>query len=903
MSIRNRLLVLLLVIALTPLVFTSLLQQASIWVMRGSLSSRMREALLTNARQELQEQLQGDVRILEIDRQLAEAQLMRQVHEVEQRLAGITPPAAPRFGEGPTRSGAGRPFGEAPSPFPDPNGRDMAGRGGLRGGFPGDGGPAMVGRGARPGGSMSRAGFASVNTEFGLDSSLFLASDLQHSYFSSSKASDANAPAVVQTTASTDAAGGAADANAAALKVNYKAQTSLVARGENEALARQAMDKLADMTGVYRDICARGPTGILWLHTSLEIGLYTTYPGGATPRDLFRYNPAFEPWYRQALEAYLLQRMAKSAPPDANAPRSPNVRGRGGMGPMRDMMRQYQIGIEAMQGVLSQDPFTSNEQVVVRSLPITYADGSFAGAAAMVRTIPEIFSSLQLPERWGPDIKRMLILVDPNAVNMRGKIRVLLEEGGESNPSAGPGRDAFGPGGPGSEWAGGGSPRSGMPGPGRMAGPGRMDMGRRGGPAFGRGFPRMPEVRVRALSDDVNDSPELPLAIADILKDHSGVRQMEYKGRQCLLAYQPLDIPNTAAVLVVPYDKVVDFASTWEQSLVKESVRWLQVGTLLILVVAAAAVSLAAVKARNVTQPINALIEAGNRLGSGDYNAHVDIHTSDELEHLGRVFNEAGPKLRDHERMKRSLDLASAIQHSLMPARTPDMENFELASRCVYCDETGGDYYDFIRLPDSGGDGSAKAGVRIGLVIGDVSGHGIGAALLMAVTRGLLHAEAPHAGDDLAGLMARVNGELVRDTAEETFVTLFYGVLDDRQRSLVWASAGHEPATLYRAATRRIEELPNTGMLLGVLPTAVFRQAGPVTLAPGDILVVGTDGIWEAHDDDGHFFGKDRLHRIIEETAGADAEEICSRIIESVAMFVRPAPHSDDITLIVVKAR
>ena len=77
--------------------------------------------------------------------------------------------------------------------------------------------------------------------------------------------------------------------------------------------------------------------------------------------------------------------------------------------------------------------------------------------------------------------------------------------------------------------------------------------------------------------------------------------------------------------------------------------------------------------------------------------------TNDELEHLGRVFNEAGPKLRDHARMKQSLELASAIQHSLLPGGIPDLEHFEVAGRCVYCDETGGDYFDFIRLPTDGG--------------------------------------------------------------------------------------------------------------------------------------------------------------------------------------------------------
>jgi len=148
--------------------------------------------------------------------------------------------------------------------------------------------------------------------------------------------------------------------------------------------------------------------------------------------------------------------------------------------------------------------------------------------------------------------------------------------------------------------------------------------------------------------------------------------------------------------------------------LVKESLFWLQGATTVLLAAGVAAVVLAALKARNVTRPVHALIEAGRKLGSGDYDARVEIDTGDELEHLGRVFNETGPKLRDMQRMKESLGLAAAIQHSLLPEKVPVLEHFDVAGRCVYCDETGGDYYDFIPL-DAGGRR------RLGLVVGDVS--------------------------------------------------------------------------------------------------------------------------------------------------------------------------------------
>ena len=501
--------------------------------------------------------------------------------------------------------------------------------------------------------------------------------------------------------------------------------------------------------------------------------------------------------------------------------------------------------IEAQQGTLAEDPFT-NQRVVVRAVPVRYSDGSFAGVTAVVRTIPEIFASMQLPERWGTDIERMLVLVDPNAPsNMPPSI--LLHD----------------------------SPTE--PGP--------------------RG-------RLRP-SIEPNDAASLRGIINAIGEDPADVRVIDYKGRKCLCAYQLLDIPQVAAFLIVPQERVVELAKTMEESLVKESLFWLQGATMVVLIVAVVAVVLAALKARDVTNPINALIQAGRALGGGDYNAQVEIRTGDEFEQLGRVFNETGPKLRERAKMKRSLELAAAIQQSLLPGQAPSMENFEISGRCLYCDETGGDYYDFIdasrRSPD--GDPSVEASKRIGVVVGDVSGHGISAALLMAATRGMIRADADYHTDDLSGLLRSLNARLVAETVDDRFVTLFYGLLDDDARTLAWASAGHEPAIWCHAASAQLEELPSTGMPLGIVAEATFEQAGPITLQPGDVLVAGTDGIHEAQNSQGEFFGRERFLEVIAANAGRSAEAICDAVIVAVTDFTGDAARTDDITLIVVKAK
>ncbi len=825
MTIRNRLLVLLLAIALIPLVVTSVLQQVSIRMARDRLVFRTRESLDNAARQTLQEQLYSHVEILERERQLTDALLRRQVREVELRLAHLTPPPArveapgrmdrPRFAPDPNRPGM-------PMWPPDPRRSDSSGPP-RRPEPDGPGAPPEAPDRRRPP-FLPAVEMALVDYQFGADPNLTNPSTPHHPYLSETS-----------------------DPNAQRLAVNYRTQSCFVVREANETWTKPALEALATLTSMYEETCTHGPRGILWLHTSLDVGVHTTYPGGVGPREPSRYDPRRADWYQRTRFTFQAPREPGRGTPapdrEARPPFGPGgpPPGRGPFDPRRAAAFRARIGAEATQGAPSLDPFT-DQVVVVRSAPVRCADGSFAGVTAVVRTIPEIFASMRLPERWGTEIERMLVLVDPNAPP-GPRVEVLLHDGLDKD---------------------------------------QVFRGRR------RGNP------MAALRSQ--DTQGLGSVVDDVIKGASGVRVMEYKGRMCLWAYQPLDIPQVAALLIVPCDRVVELAQTMEQSLLKESLFWLQGTTMVLFAAAVVAIVLAALKARNLTNPIHALIEAGKKLGNGDYDAHVEIDTSDELEHLGRVFNETGPKLRDLQRMKQSLGLAAAIQHSLLPEGIPALEHFDVAGRCVYCDETGGDYYDFLPFDEEGRR-------RLGLIVGDVSGHGIGAALVMAAARGMLHVEAPHCVRDLGELLRRLNRQLAADAREGAFVTLFCGLLDDRARSLAWASAGHEPALWRHAHTGLVEELPNTGLPLGILDDTTYGQAGPVILEPADILVIGTDGICEARDSSDQFFGTERLRNLMEKGAGLAASQICDLIIDEVAKFVSPASRTDDVTLIVVKAR
>jgi len=370
---------------------------------------------------------------------------------------------------------------------------------------------------------------------------------------------------------------------------------------------------------------------------------------------------------------------------------------------------------------------------------------------------------------------------------------------------------------------------------------------------------------------------------------------MEHAGERALWAYHPLNAGQAAILLIIPYERVTALARTAEEFLLEESTLWLEVTGLALLVVAAAALILAARRARIFTEPIRELTDASMKLANGNYDVQVQIGTQDELEELGRIFNETVGKLKERQKIKRSLELAKLIQQNLLPQKAPDLAGLDIAGQCVYCDETGGDYYDFIEMPDA-------RGHLVGIALGDVTGHGIGAALLMASIRSALRAEARHYGRDLVGLFGELNKQIVRDTEEDKFVTLFYGLLDQNARSLMWASAGHDPALLYRAESGQIVELGNTGMLMGLIEDAPFEQAGPLSLESGDVLVVGTDGIWEARNYEGRLFGKDRLCDIIRDGAGQTARELCATVTDGVVEFVGSAPRSDDITLIVIKS-
>jgi len=246
----------------------------------------------------------------------------------------------------------------------------------------------------------------------------------------------------------------------------------------------------------------------------------------------------------------------------------------------------------------------------------------------------------------------------------------------------------------------------------------------------------------------------------------------------------------------------------------------------------------------------------------------------------------------ERRRLERELDFARRIQLNLMPASAPQPAGWEIATAYRAARVVGGDFYDVFELPGPGG--------RIGLIIADVTGKGLTAALMMAFTRAV-HRAAAYNGNGPADWLERTNRVLVRDARTGLFVTAIAAEVDPSRGVLTYASAGHEPALLARAGdTRAVEELPAGGMLLGLAEPAPTADR-EVALEPGDLMVLYTDGITDAIDIAGGRFGADRLLEAVVIARGGGAADAVAEILAAVDRFVGNAEPADDLTLVAVR--
>jgi sigma-B regulation protein RsbU (phosphoserine phosphatase) len=291
---------------------------------------------------------------------------------------------------------------------------------------------------------------------------------------------------------------------------------------------------------------------------------------------------------------------------------------------------------------------------------------------------------------------------------------------------------------------------------------------------------------------------------------------------------------------------------------------------------------------------IKNISEAADKVTRGDYGKPLPVKTRDEVGDLTRSFNSMVYQLEERMRLKEALNLAMEVQQNLLPQKSLVINGLDIAGKSVYCDETGGDYFDFLQFAELGQG-------RVGIAVGDVVGHGVAAALLMTTARALIRIRASQPGS-ISQMVMDVNKHLFIDTSSSSsFMTLFFMLIDSARKEIRWVRAGHEPAIAYDPATNSFEELRGDGTALGVDDRWSFKEYKRSKWSAGQIILIGTDGIWEAENPQGERFGKDRVRQILSMYPERSSQEIVNTIIGAVVDFSQTKIQSDDITLVVIK--
>ena len=250
----------------------------------------------------------------------------------------------------------------------------------------------------------------------------------------------------------------------------------------------------------------------------------------------------------------------------------------------------------------------------------------------------------------------------------------------------------------------------------------------------------------------------------------------------------------------------------------------------------------------------------------------------------------------DMTEQKKALALAAEVQKSLLPQGSPQIQGLDVAGKNVSCEEIGGDYFDFLGK-------SEYPNAPFSIVVGDITGHGVDAALLMTSARAFLRMRAAQSGN-ISDIITEMNRHLALDVLDTgRFMTLFYMAIDPQNEHLQWVRAGHDPAILYDPNQNKFEELAGTGIALGIKDDFRYETYKKTGLANGQIVAIGTDGIWEACNPSGEMFGKKRFQRVIREYAKENAGNILSAVYDDLDHFTRGLKSEDDITLVVAKVQ
>ena len=291
--------------------------------------------------------------------------------------------------------------------------------------------------------------------------------------------------------------------------------------------------------------------------------------------------------------------------------------------------------------------------------------------------------------------------------------------------------------------------------------------------------------------------------------------------------------------------------------------------------------------------PMLDLVRFVQKVGKGDLNRKLKLEYSTEFVKLSREINNMTAGLRDRMHLRNALALAQEVQQNLLPSETPDVERLDIAGHATYCDETGGDYFDFLKI-------AGQPDTTVAITVGDVVGHGVEAAMLMATARGSLRSRCQSPGT-LADLLSHLNIQLVEDTGGDRFMTMMLMTIDAKRQEMRWATAGHDLPIIYDPVADGFIDLTGNGLALGIHKGAAYEEHLFKDVKPGQIYLALTDGLFEAFNTDGEMFGKERIRALIRNSADMSASEISKRINRELARFLGGRSPHDDLTFVIVK--
>lgn len=397
------------------------------------------------------------------------------------------------------------------------------------------------------------------------------------------------------------------------------------------------------------------------------------------------------------------------------------------------------------------------------------------------------------------------------------------------------------------------------------------------------------------LLDSDTDKRAFQALADDILAGGSGTTLLEYEGEDCIWSYAPLDRKGMAFVLVVPTEVAGAGSQRIEESTENiVSVQWLVTYAAAVVLAFAAAVA-AYLFSRRGAAVTEAMVRAWKRLAGGDFEVRMSLRTGDERDDLVAAFNETVPKLAERVRLKHSVSLAREVQQGLLPEELPQVPGLDVAGVTLYCDETGGDWYDVIQTSREG---------SLLVAVADVSGHDVASALLMASTRAFLRSAA-HGGRPLAERVAAVNRLVTADVAGSgRFVTMFCLEYQAGSGDITWVRAGHESGWLFEPDGADPEELGGEGLALGFKATGVCAEGRRMFSRPDSLVVLCTDGVLETVNPEGELFGRERMLQAVRSALkpeDVDAGAVVRAVVETLDAFRASEELSDDVSILVLR--